>query len=1526
MTRRKGALVAAGIAAGLAIIAVGTLLVLTQTDWGRERVRRLALAQLRGMAHGRVYIGHVAGNLLGGARLSEVSITDSAGNPFISVDTIDATYGIGSILRKHISLSNVRLVRPVIVLDRQPGGKWNWDRIFPRDTVQHPPSGPGFGSWITLTGVTVVDGRVTFRAPWTPADTLSPAARDSVIRYMLGPTGRQRIVRVPGGFQRVSDFRDIFATLPLLRLADPKDPRQIIDVDSLRMTAEPMRPPTFRVTDAHGRFMILNDSLFFDGARARLAGSRVSGSGRYRFSNDDLRLRLHAATMSTNDLLWIDPSIPADGTGKMDFALDWVGPVSDYLATNASLAVSGATMTGSLGVTVTDTFAFHDTDVRFDRLDTRTIEQLFPSLRSPRRGYLTGRMAARGGFGAMQVDGDVAFFDPRTGRSRIVARGVVGGTRGALVARDLHLVLAPVRVALLRALYPSLPFDGVLAGATVLDGSTATRLSARGDVTHRGRAGRSRVAGSLTYARRTIPLIDAHLRLMPLSLATVGELVPAAGLVGTVRGPVTLRGSPRALGLRTALTTPDGGSLRASGTFDIASRTRGYDLTAGADLFDARAVTTRLPHTSLTADLTLAGRGTDPAALVARGAMNLRASQYDSVSIDSAALRFTAGGGVVTIDTLAIRVPRGRADAGGSFGLVPGRSGELRYTATVDSLGALARLLPPADTGVVPPRPGILRQRVARARADSARIATATEIERAVTGRKLPKISVDTPRAVARRALAGSVALSGTARGNVRTFDAAGRVRAENLVAYGSSARLLDGTYSWQNARTPVSRVAASVHGIGVSASGFLLDTVAARMSYRKPEGTVDVAVRPDSQRVYTAAARYILDRAGNTLLVDSLRLRFDTTVYASARPSTIHWGPRGIDVDSLTLRTRAGRGVFVDGRIPTSGAADLHLVVTQFAVGDIVALAQSDVPAQGLVSLDMRVRGTRAAPELNGAFGLERFTYAGRPTPELHGTASYAGETLRLAMQGSREGGAPLLFTRGTVPVNLALTSVAGSRVPRNRQIDLTINSDSLPLDLLPEISTTVTDLAGRALAHFHVGGTIERPDVTGRLALWNGTAHIVPLGITPTDIAGTVRLQRDTVVIDSIVARSGGPVRLTGGLGLARSLTRPSFDLRLVARNARIVDTRDNGMLRASADITMRGPFDNVNVDGRAEILRGVLYIPQPTGKTLVGAGDPALFSVLDTAVASQRELFPAQSPFLANLRMNLALDVDRDVFVRSPEANVELYSDGPLRITVDRPRQSIVVDGVLLSDRGEYRFQGRRFQITRGSATFINTPELNPTLQVTGEYQVQLPAREAFNIQIIISGTMRQPKIALQSDAQPPISQTDLLSYLAFGQSSTSLLQQEGSSVVAGGTGSGNLVGAGAAFAARQISAAALGALTDRAAGDAARSLGADVFTISPADVSLDAGSFLRGTQIEFGKYVQTRTFLSLQLRPDPVSLQRPGFTLTHRFPGSGGYSMKATLGPRYLLRQPSLSPNQQPQTTSSFGLFLVREWRY
>jgi hypothetical protein len=50
------------------------------------------------------------------------------------------------------------------------------------------------------------------------------------------------------------------------------------------------------------------------------------------------------------------------------------------------------------------------------------------------------------------------------------------------------------------------------------------------------------------------------------------------------------------------------------------------------------------------------------------------------------------------------------------------------------------------------------------------------------------------------------------------------------------------------------------------------------------------------------------------------------------------------------------------------------------------------------------------------------------------------------------------------------------------------------------------------------------------------------------------------------------------------------------------------------------------------------------------------------------------------------------------------------------------------------------------------------------------------------------------------------------------------------------------------------------------------------------------------------------------------------LVHWFGGTRGYRLETGIDTRYLLREPTLSRVQDIVTTSAFGAFLIREWRF
>lgn len=1535
--RRLGRVLLGIVTVLLGIVALAgiAVVVLTSTQWGHERVRRIALSQLQSHIHGRATIGSLSGNLLTGLTVHDFAISDSSGEPFIAAQEVSARYALGALISKKIWLQDVRLVRPLIVLDRPPGGKWNYQRIFATDTTSQPSTGPGFGSWIRLENVSVVDGDLVVRTPWTPGANLSATERDSLIQAALAGHGRPMVVqasRTDGGappYQKVVELRSLNASLPMLRLADPNQKNRYAEVASLQMTALPFRPPAAVVTDMRGNFNFNNDSLWWHGVRASMPASHVSGDGSYAFSSGDMVLTLRGAPAALADLRWLYPRLPSEGGGSVDFAMRWKGDVQDYTARNADIAVGPTSIKGDFGLTMSDTFALHDTNLRFANFDTRLAEQLIAGFKSPRRGSLSGRAAVSGGKNALKLDADVAFADATTGTSQVAAVGEVGFGKGGVRANNLRLRLHPVQVELAKALAGSslqLPVSGVVTGTATVTGDTRTRLAGNLDIAHDDGGNHSQLTGTAAVRLAQgggAPWMDVNIVARPISLAEVGRFAPSVGLQGSAVGPVRLTGSLANLAVSSDLRLPDRGHLVARGSVGLAGTTKHYDLALGLQVFNLHTVLTKGPVTSLTLTASAQGSGFSPATMNSTFAADVAASKWDTLAIDSGSVRLAIASGLATVQKLQLTGAHTIVSAHGAFGLAANRSGTVTYTVAIDSLGALDRLLPHTgpDTGSYQPRPAVVARAVRRARADSARIARRTEIERLATGRPLPALVVDTPKATP-ITVKGKAYTKGSLSGNLQRFDIRGWLGADSIDVHGIAAQRLRGEYAWMNARTPASVIAVGLVGDTVNAGGFAFDSVQTNVSYRGQTGggRVEVGVRQGDQRDYGVKGDYVLRPDNRELRIANMQLRFDTTVWQATHPATIQSRSTGIAVQNLELTSGPNTRIYASGLLPTNGVGNFELAVDNFQVGDLLDILQSDLALQGLVTLHASMQGTLASPRVRGAVGMLGGVYKGDTVPELHGTFGYANRSATAHLDMLRHGGAPMATVNANLPVNLALSGVTGSRLlPGPISVDLT--ADSLPLTLVPAFTGAVTNVRGRAAAQVAVRGTFNQPRVAGALMLDNSSVQLASTGMRLDEMTGTLRMSNDTVRVDSLFARAGrGTLSLTGGITVA-SLRDPNFNLNLVAHNAEVLNNQ-HGRLNADAGIKVTGPLARPYLSGNVQVVGGVIEFPNPSSRHVISAGDPDIFNVADTALMSDQQLFPTQSPILKNMRIDVSLGINRDTWVRTTDANVEIYTDYPIEVHV--ARSALALTGAVGTDRGDYTFLSKRFQITRGSATFVGTPDLNPTLQATGEYQVQLTGSPAMNIQVLIGGTLQKPKLTLQSDAQPPRTQSELLTLLAFGAPATDLLQSEGSSISTTSQ-PGGLVGRGAQVAMTRLEGVAVGVLFEQIQAQAGRALGADQFYISPGDApELVSGSssgfqnFIQQTRVEGGKYLNQRTFLGFQ-----AYNYRPGVRLEYRT--GTGWLYTAYSQPEVSIRTPTLE-SQPWNARQSLGALVIRQWRF
>jgi translocation and assembly module TamB len=1786
--RRPLLYAASGVVVLLALLMV-VVLFFTQTNPGREQVRRFAVERLDSATDGEVRVRRLEGNLLRRAVLVDVSIVDDEGRRFVVADTISTRFSVRALLRQRIMLTEPRLVNAHIVLNQPPGERWNYERIFridPDPPTRVKPTPPGWGDWVELRDVELANTRVTVRTAWRPPEDLTGEERDRALRKALDGETRENVVRVPGGYQNVMDFRELHAFLPHVIPTHPDSAGIPIEVARFSGIVQPFRPPVAEVRDLSGKLRIESDSLHFTDISARLPGSHLAAAGVYALHSGDLMLRIRGVPLAFDDLRWLYPPLPEEGGGPMLLTIERRTLATRIIADEMDVAIGEATIEGRLDITVGDTLRLGDTDLRFARVDTRLLEDMFDGLDVPRRGALTGRFAATGppsalqldtdirfddaagpasrivavgelgiqprlrfgnmrlrfdplhaqlarafvpelpvrgtitGFanltgdpaGVLQLDGDIAMRDPVTGLSRVRATGgidqrdelrlrnllvrayplrtdllrehvpalprggtLVGAVRvdgnpraalrldgdvalhdpatgtsragatgaiafngeptfddmqlrlhevqvdllrehapelppggvlagtlrldgrtsllhvdgtvthrdprlgtstvgldggigltGELRFRELDVRLEPLHMRLVRAFAPDLPLGGTLLGTATLNGTPAERIAVRGDLTHVEGPHRSRVTGRADVATGASGRAAVDVSLQPLALAaTVGAFVPQAGLHGTVAGRLQATGNLSDLRLTTDLAVADGGRIRADGMLDLAADRIGYDLDTRLTEFDIAAVSWRAPaETRLTGSITAAGRGTDPATMNARLAADLADSEVDDVGADRVRFLGAIDNGLARVNDSFIRLGTAEAELDGSFGLVAWQHGELRYRIAVDSLHAVAPWLPAADTAVgdavvaraepvpdpaafgradtVPDPAAVARADTVRdpaaARADTMpdpavapaqRVPDEVVVADAVLGADSALIAAAAAAPhVPRDSLAGRLYAAGTLRGNIDDFAVDGRAEVEDFVYAGTQIGRGTAEYALARIRTATPDVTVDGEFDDVVVADLAFDRVTVDGRYRGTrfgEGTVQLRARQDDETEYGADVAFTLALDRNELRLADAQLRFDTVTWRTTRPGSVAWGGGTVEVDDIELVSNFGGRIFADGVLPAEGAGDLQVGIENLQAAQLATLLQGDTDASGRLDITAHIRGTQLAPVIEGTAQLTDALVDGTEAPDARVEFAYADRQLNAEAQLVHDG---RLVAEATaqLPVDLAFAGVAERLLPGEIVVD--VRADSLPVEAFPVVTEHVEDVRGVVVGEFTVRGTFADPVLAGGLEIDLGSVRVIPLEVTFRDVGGTLTLDGSTVTVDSVVARSRGPIRLAGTIDVS-TLSEPVFDLELEARDALVIDT-DDVSLRVDADLTVEGPPTALVVAGEAHTRSGMLRIPElaELGSTsVVNLDDPATFERVDTTFIAAREALRTGQPLLRNLALDIALIIDRDVWLRSPEANVEIYTPpevGPLRITSGGATDEVELAGTINTDRGEYEFMGRRFSLTRGAVTFIGDGDLDPLIQLAAEHEVQLPGREAFAIRVVLGGTVSDLSIALESNAQPPISQTDLLSYLAFGRDATSLLQQQGSALSGQGSEAGELVGNVAAMAAQQLAAVAMQAAVKEIEAGALRDLGLDVFRITPADLPAELftggyGDVLRGTQVEAGRYISPRLFVAGQSRLE----FRPGLRAEYWTPR--GFELHAAWQPRYLPMEPTLQ-EPEPRRGRVLGVFLFREWRF
>jgi translocation and assembly module TamB len=1299
----------------LALLALGAGLVALETTWGRTRVRDLVVRQANQLLTARLDIDRIEGSIWRGIELAGIRLSRD-GHTLVRIERVALGYSLRELVEGGTSIRRMRIVRPVVVAERQADGRWDLAALVRRETG---PGRTGPGRTIHIHSIEVVDGTIELKDDLAFGAAHVPTRYDALnarLAFHSEPSGWRlefddmswsggapdlTIERLTGGIangEAGTVFRDLFVQTPRSAF-------------TLKGRVVRGRQPTVLDLDVDAtRFAFQEWSGVLTGLRniAVDASFAVTLTGPLAKLETDLALRSNAGAVKGpfeldttvpgwrgvgsvelerfNLARWMNRADrPSDITGRVDFNLDL-----------------------NLGRVPVGTYAFAGAHAEY--LGYRG-DQVRSRGRVESRGVLIDETTAVAyGASVRLSSGSISFQSPFPFRFQGTASEV-----------DLRLLPASVPVPHVESVLAfAYDVSGQFSSPFVIGGATFAESEFLG-----ARIG-SGATGTLDTSSRPIRYggegdvggMDLHRFGSGLGVAWMQD----PRYAGTVTGHFRVEGS----GADPKTMTLVGGGRLARGNFFQGALTDA-DVEVQIDRGSLRATydgrlsdvnpAVALGDERFAASLTGSGR----AAFAVRELL-LRSPALADYDIDASLT-------VQASRARGVRIDRGQVDA--------------RLTAGSLQV-ALIQLAGPAL---------------------EAKGSGTLELD----GVRSSRLDYDVAHAdlfqmneIVGREVHGNLATRGRLAGPTQALRLTGDATITGFHAADIEAITTAATYDVLVPTPDSDGMPPSVRVTGyatqVDALGLALQRVEGTIVYSQPQLTFDLAARRTEALQLRARGDVVVDADGR--MVDVRALEIDVPGGAwrlapSPSPPRVTWDEGGAAVAPLTL-TGIGNP---DQRIALSGTwrADGTGALQVNAHRVFLDSFSAERPARfgGVIDAIATLSGTRTRPLVRADLTISDGRVRQMAYQKIVGRVDYADEAMRIDVRIDQAPGVWLTAT-GTVPVSLFDSS------RREQPMDIEVASSSIGLGLVEGLTTAVRSVAGSLRMNVAVVGTSTDLHVTGNVDVADASFVVAASGASYRNGRASLRLFSDLIRVDAfhIEDSRGRPLEVRGSLGthelkvgdLAIDVTAKGFE---VVRN-------EFGTVEVDAELSLRGRAESPRMEGDVTVVGGALNVDEILDRTL--------FRPYATESATPEESDVAAAALAPWDRIGLGISIRVPGTLRMIGDEVQITAGTPIGLgdinvrvfgelyLYKDPGDQAYVTGSLDSLTGTYSFQGRRFDLDPSSSINFHG-DLNPELYVTVQRVIS-----AVESRVAIVGPLREPELRLSSN--PPLEPSDILSLIVFG----------------------------------------------------------------------------------------------------------------------------------------------------------------
>ena len=1345
---------------------VALSLIVSQTPWFRDWVRRYVVRESKQYLNGELTIGKLAGNLFFGIQLFDVAV-DLSGERVVAVKNVEVDYNVFTLISKGVILDGIKLVQPELHLARVGDG-WNVKRLVKEQEREAEREGPRRP--LSLPSIEIADGSVTIDE---------------------SDNGEGDGVRLPHRIDDL-DVRAAFEYAPVHYSI------------GLQHVSFRTIDPSFTLHELKGGLAVRNDNLYVEQLQLSTDHAAVTFDGVI-----EQYLRTPILKVTTNghaSLAEVGQIVPALWGYQLNPAFDIKanGP-TDKLALDLNVRSEAGNATGQVTANLKPQTLGVKGVVNLERLDLAlvlkdrkqksdisgraTVDLTFAPpaagvpffIRTNGSFEFVGPHAAALGYEARSVRATGTLQKGRiTLDARAAAYGATATAKGLIVppASGRHLIVdlrgsaENVDMTKLPASMHAPKLRTSLSVANYHVKGEGPRVAATVTLNKSIIEGATFEAGTVGTLDNTQPLLSysANGTVSNLNLVQIGgaldiDVLSQPEYDSEVNGQFDVRGSGTTLPTLT---------LDASGT-----------------VTDTSIMGARLPQMTFSARIADSGLdvkvdGPFEHLNPARVTGNEQLSGQVTGTAD-ASFRFANLNQPVTPETI---------EASGEVTFGPSIVGALQITsATIvghyeDLVGDLTRLeLKGPDLSLTASGPLSLNR------------SSSSQIKFHVEATNLSEIG----KLFGQPELGGSAIADGTLTGNATSVRTSGTISGNDITYKSNEALELSGTFEVQVPELTVAdaRIGGDLAANFVKVGGVEINDVRAKIAFAAQQLDFSTNLKHDSREL-DAAGKVIFHPDHQELHLPTLAIRAEGQEWSlvSGTEAAIQYGADKLTVLNLKL-VNGDQTIAADGVLSTKAddpqVTNLKVSASNIDLTKAEQLLLQDRGFSGRLNAQVIVGGTTSQPTLNGHVDVTN-----------GGFRSYAYQSLiaevglrdnRVVLDAQLQQSPTESFTAvGTVPLSLFQRSDAGHvAATAADQVDLRIKSTDLGLGFIQGFTTAVVNVTGTMQADVRVIGSAADPHVQGHVDIRNG-AFVVPFGGSAyTGLDTRIELSPDTVQIKEFQLRdeNGASLTVSGQLAVHERKV-GAVDINLTSSNFEVIDNHlgDIGLgstLKITGELRRPRVVGDVRVEtGRLELdqIFALFYDPykvestpdvvsaeraaeaaggarEATQAALVKAGTgaiaPATGVEVEASVAQGSAFDPVALDINLTIPDNLVLR-GRDLRPSGPRSaavgNVNVTVGGNLRVQKE-PSQPIKLFGAVNTVRGTYQFQGRSFDLVRGG-TIRFAGDMNPLIDVTARRVIPNTGVEA---RVQIKGSLEKPELDLTST--PPLEESDILSLIIFNR---------------------------------------------------------------------------------------------------------------------------------------------------------------